>query len=82
MASQQSVPGTVAKKTRVRSTPSLGKASPAERDRPPSADSQDIHASITARAYALYKERGSRQGYDLQDWLDAEREILIQQLPM
>jgi hypothetical protein len=69
MASQKSVPGTVAKKTRVRITPSLKKASPAERDRSPSADLQDIHARISARAYALYKERGSRQGYDLQDWL-------------
>jgi hypothetical protein len=27
---------------------------------------------IAAKAYALYEERGRREGYALQDWLDAE----------
>jgi hypothetical protein len=40
------------------------------------------HGTITARAYALYEERGYRQGGDLQDWLDAEREILSRALPL
>lgn len=36
----------------------------------------DLHARITARAYELYVERGCRDGYHLEDWLDAERVIL------
>lgn len=36
----------------------------------------DVHARIATRAYALYAERGSRQGYALEDWLEAEQEIL------
>ena len=27
---------------------------------------------IAAKAYALYEKRGRREGYALQDWLDAE----------
>jgi Protein of unknown function (DUF2934) len=36
----------------------------------------DLHAHITARAYELYAERGYRDGCAVEDWLDAEREIL------
>lgn len=36
----------------------------------------DLHVRITDRAYQLYAERGYRQGYALDDWLEAEREIL------
>lgn len=36
----------------------------------------DLQARITDRAYQLYAERGYRQGYALDDWLEAEREIL------
>ncbi len=36
----------------------------------------DRHARITDRAYELYAERGCRQGYALDDWLEAEREIV------
>lgn len=36
----------------------------------------DVHARITGRAYQLYVERGRREGYAEQDWLDAEREIV------
>ncbi|MDF0664738.1 MAG: DUF2934 domain-containing protein [Nitrospira sp.] len=36
----------------------------------------DVQARITDRAYELYAERGYRQGYALDDWLEAEREIL------
>ncbi len=42
----------------------------------PSAESNGMHERIALRAYALYEERGYRHGWDLQDWLDAEREIL------
>ena len=36
----------------------------------------DLHARITVRAYELYVERGYRDGCEVDDWLDAEREIL------
>ncbi|MBH0179785.1 MAG: DUF2934 domain-containing protein [Nitrospira sp.] len=36
----------------------------------------DVQAHIADRAYALYAERGYRQGHALDDWLEAEREIL------
>lgn len=42
----------------------------------------DLHILITKRAYALHTERGYRQGYALDDWLDAEREILSQIPPV
>jgi hypothetical protein len=59
---------------------------PAKRDGDPISETTPIpsegqpvdgfHARITARAYELYVERGYREGYAEQDWLDAEREIL------
>jgi hypothetical protein len=30
---------------------------------------------VAARAYRRYEERGREDGYDVQDWLDAEREL-------
>ncbi len=35
-----------------------------------------VQMRIADRAYELYAERGYRQGYALDDWLEAEREIL------
>ena len=32
----------------------------------------DIRQLIADKAYALYEQRGRRDGYHLQDWLDAE----------
>ncbi len=42
----------------------------------------DLHARITVRAYELYVERGRREGYAEQDWLDAEREIVGRTFPL
>lgn len=39
---------------------------------------EDPQARIAKRAYELYCERGYRDGSALDDWLDAEREILSQ----
>lgn len=36
----------------------------------------DLQARIAQRAYELHAERGYRQGRALDDWLEAEREIL------
>ena len=42
---------------------------------------EDLPDRISQRAYALYVERGYRDGCALQDWLDAEREILSREQP-
>jgi hypothetical protein len=31
---------------------------------------------VRARAYELWKQRGCREGYALQDWLEAERIVM------
>ncbi len=36
----------------------------------------DLHAHIAIRAYELYIQRGYREGCAVDDWLDAEREIV------
>lgn len=36
----------------------------------------DLHVRIAQRAYELHVERGYREGRALDDWLEAEREIL------
>lgn len=42
---------------------------------------EDLHDRISQRAYAFYAERGYRDGCALEDWLDAEREILSREPP-
>ena len=44
----------------------------------PVSPSDDRHVLTAKRAYELHSERGYRQGYALDDWLEAEREILNQ----
>jgi len=44
----------------------------------PLSPSDDLPSLIAKRAYELYSERGYRDGSALEDWLDAEREILGQ----
>lgn len=36
----------------------------------------DLHVRIAQRAYELHTARGYREGHALDDWLEAEREIL------
>ena len=43
---------------------------------------EDLHILIATRAHELYSERGSRGGSALDDWLDAEREVLSQITPV
>jgi len=38
---------------------------------------QDVHACISERAYALYEEHGREDGHALEDWLEAERQVLL-----
>ena len=34
------------------------------------------HDEVAARAYELFEERGRTHGHDLDDWLQAESEVL------
>lgn len=43
---------------------------------PQLAHTPELVEKIRVRAYQLYLERGARDGYAEQDWLDAEAEIL------
>lgn len=43
---------------------------------------EDLSDRVSQRAYTLYVERGYRDGCALQDWLDAEREIMGREQPM
>ncbi|HEY6974248.1 MAG TPA: DUF2934 domain-containing protein [Nitrospiraceae bacterium] len=47
-----------------------------ESARGPQPSFDDLYARIAVRAYELYVERGCRYGGALEDWLDAEREVL------
>lgn len=38
--------------------------------------SDELQARIAKRAYELYLKRGCREGCDVEDWVDAERETL------
>jgi hypothetical protein len=40
--------------------------------------SQDFYARISERAYILYEEHGREDGHALEDWLEAERQVLNQ----
>lgn len=39
---------------------------------------EDIQVLISKRAYELHAMRGYRDGFALDDWLEAEREVLSQ----
>jgi hypothetical protein len=50
------------------------KSSPAKAS--PPGDAQPLHEEIALRAYGFFLQRGSVDGWDLDDWLQAEREVL------
>jgi Protein of unknown function (DUF2934) len=45
-------------------------------------DTDLLRRQTARRAYQLYEARGCVDGFDLQDWLQAEREILGQVEPL
>lgn len=53
---------------RQKSSPAGGKA--------PRSTSHPTHGEIEFRAYQMYLERGGEHGRDVEDWLQAERELL------
>lgn len=42
----------------------------------PDEQSQDGYMHISKRAYALFEERGRNDGHAVEDWLEAERQVL------
>ncbi len=62
-------------------TPAKAATPATPHSREPVSSCDDLHVLIAKRAYELYNERGYRHGYALDDWLDAEREILSQLPP-
>ncbi len=62
-------------KTSTSTRAQAGASTPAK-TRQPVSSRDDVSILIAKRAYELYSERGYRHGYALDDWLDAEREIL------
>ncbi|MBI4000539.1 MAG: DUF2934 domain-containing protein [Nitrospira defluvii] len=64
------------------STPAKPSRSAAPSQAPPLSASDDLNALIAKRAYERYAEQGYRHGCALDDWLEAEREILSQAHPV
>lgn len=42
---------------------------------------EGVNKRIAQRAYELFVERGSVDGHSLEDWLDAERDLMIRVVP-
>lgn len=40
-----------------------------------SREAAELQARIAKRAYELFEQRGGQDGYALEDWLQAEREV-------
>jgi hypothetical protein len=64
------------------STPAKPEAPTIARTRQPLSPCDDLHILIAKRAHELYSERGYGHGSALDDWLEAEREILSQIPPV
>ena len=65
------------RKTPTPQQPSTGPA--AQKPHPlPVSPGDDLHILIAKRAHEIYSERGYGHGSALDDWLEAEREILSQ----
>jgi hypothetical protein len=49
-------------------------ASKPESERSPASSGED---EIRTRAYEIFLQRGGQPGYELEDWLQAERELVV-----
>jgi len=54
----------------------IASASPSEVNTERETIDQSVHELIAVRAYELFQSRGAVHGADIEDWLQAEREIL------
>ena len=71
-----------AKSRTLTSTSAKGAARTPAHTRQPVSPCEEPHVLIAKRAYELYSERRYRHGCALEDWLEAEREILSQSQPV
>lgn len=74
-------PQTAKEPRKRKGTESIQKAEPTVSEKEPVhcqpiSPGDDLSARIANRAYELYVDRGHRQGRELDDWLEAEREVL------
>ncbi len=46
---------------------------------PQTAEGHPTREEIELRAYQIYRERGGVEGHEVEDWLQAERELLEKQ---
>ena len=65
--------------TQVITMPEAGSVSLIRKTSPLNSSPADLEAKIRERAYQLYQERGSTPGFENEDWLRAEREVLARQ---
>jgi hypothetical protein len=42
----------------------------------PASRPENLQAAIALRAYELYQKRGGQGGHELEDWLEAERQVI------
>lgn len=85
-----SAAGTITPKSKVAPSRKVfsGKTIKPKKDRetaPAGAESQhkyfeDLGSRLAERAYELYVRRGYEDGHDLEDWLEAERQILPKEI--
>jgi len=59
--------------------PEAGSVSLVRKTSPLTSSPAELEVRIRERAYALYLERGSTPGFENEDWLKAEREVLARQ---
>ena len=52
-------------------------ARPSAMGRPTPLSEQRTDADMSRRAYELYEARGCDDGHDVEDWLQAERELRV-----
>jgi Protein of unknown function (DUF2934) len=49
---------------------------PTEKSQPETVPGAPIREEIELRAYQIYIERGGGDGYEVEDWIQAERELV------
>ena len=59
--------------------PEAGSVSLVRKASPGNGSPSDLEAKIRERAYQLFQERGCAPGFENEDWLRAEREVLARQ---
>jgi uncharacterized protein YcfJ len=52
-----------------------------ETKQPVETSEHEMHDEVARTAYELFERRGQVHGYDVEDWLDAERLVRIERRP-